>query len=180
MNNQKNIKLIGKNIYLRPVRVSDATKEYVSWLNSPEINQYLEIRSARHTLKNVREYVEKASQDKDLVFLAIVRKDSDKHIGNIKLGPINRYHKRAEIGIMIGDKNSWGHGYAGEAINLLTDFAFNKLKLHKVIAGAYENNIGSIKTFAKNGFVIEGVRKKHFFCNGKWVDDVLMAKFSES
>lgn len=180
MNNSKKIKLAGKNIYLRPVRVSDVTKEYVGWLNDPEVNRYLEIRFARHTLKNVKEFVKKASQNKNLVFLAIIRKDTNKHIGNIKLDMIKPHHKLAEIGIMIGDKNSWGRGYAGEAVDLLTDFAFNKLKLHKIIAGAYGENIGSVKAFMKYGFVVEGVRKQHFLCNGEWVDDVLMAKFNKS
>lgn len=178
MDNIKKIKLIGQNIYLRPVRVSDVTKEYVGWLNSPEINQYLEIRFMRHTLKNVKEYVEKSLKDRSLVFLAIVRKDSDKHIGNIKLGPINKYHKHAEIGIMIGDKNSWGKGFAGEAIDLLTNFAFKKLKLHKIIAGAYGGNIGSIKTFTKNGFITEGVLKEYWLCDGRWEDEFIMSKLN--
>lgn len=180
MSNTKKIKLVGKNIHLRPVRVSDATKEYVEWLNSPEINQYLEIRFTRHTLKNVKEYIKKVSKDRSFIFLAIIRKDSGKHIGNIKLGPINEYHKRAEIGIMIGDKNSWGRGFAGEAIHLLTNFAFNRLKLRKVIAGAYENNIGSIKTFIKNGFIAEAIMRDHWFSGGKWVSEVFMSKLNDS
>ncbi|MDO8442846.1 MAG: GNAT family protein [bacterium] len=180
MNNSKNIKLVGKNIYLRPVQVSDATKEYVSWLNDPEINQYLESRFARHTLKGLKKHIKKVSRDKKFVFLAIVRKDSDKHIGNIKLSILDKNHKLAEIGIMIGDKGSWGHGFAGEVIDLLTDFAFKKLKLHKIIAGAYEGNIGSIKTFVKRGYIIEGAQKKHYFCNGRWMDKILMAKFNKA
>lgn len=172
--------LKGKNIYLRPIEISDATKDYVHWLNDPKVNQYLESRFLRSTLKNLKEYVKNIKKDPNYIFLAIVRKDSGKHIGNIKLGPINRHHKFAEIGIMIGDKNSWGCGFASEAINILSDFSFNKLKLHKIIAGAYENNTGSIKAFTKNGFVIEGVREKLFLFGGKYIDGVIMVKFNKS
>lgn len=176
----KEIRLEGNNIYLRSVKISDATKEYVNWLNDPEVNQYLESRFSKHTMKNLKEYIKKILKDPSYIFLAIIQKDSNKHIGNIKLGPINKHHKFAEIGIMIGDKNSWGHGYAMEAIKLLSDFSFNKLKLHKITAGAYENNVGSIKAFTKNGFVIEGIRKELFLFKGKYIDSVMMVKSNKS
>ena len=170
------MKINGERIYLRPVKVADARMEYVRWLNDPEVNQFLEIRFVRHTLPALKKYIAKVLKNPDTIFLAIILKDGYKHIGNIKLGPIDKNHKLAEIGIMIGDKNSWGNGYATDAIKLLTDYAFNELKLHKIIAGAYENNIGSVKAFLKLGFCEEGRRKKHFLYNGKWIDDVLLAK----
>jgi RimJ/RimL family protein N-acetyltransferase len=172
------LKIEGERLYLRPVKISDARPEYVRWLNNREINQFLEIRFIKHTLQSLTKYIAKVSRDKNIIFLAIILKDGDKHIGNIKLGPIDRNHKLAEIGIMIGDKESWGKGYATETIKLLTEYAFDKLKLHKITAGAYENNIGSIKAFLKRGFYEEGRRKKHFLHNGKWVDDVLLARIN--
>lgn len=175
----KKIKLEGTNIYLRPVEISDATKEYAGWLNDSGVNQYLESRFSRQTAKSVKEYIKKVLKNRDNLFMAIIRKDSGKHIGNIKLGPINRYHKFAEIGIMIGDKNSWGRGYASEAIKLISDFSFKKLKLHKITAGAYENNIGSVRAFIKSGFEIEGVKKKLFLFNGRYVNCITMAKFNK-
>ena len=151
---KNNLRLERERIYLRPVNVSDATDEYVSWLNDEEVNQFLEIRFIQHTLDMLRVYIEKVSKDHGILFLAIIRKDTDKHIGNIKLGPVDWYHRVGDIGIMIGDKASWGQGYAGEAIRLLSDYAFRELVLHKLEAGAYENNVGSIRTFSKAGFYL--------------------------
>ena len=34
------------NIFLRPIEITDANGPYLSWLNDPEINQYLESRFA--------------------------------------------------------------------------------------------------------------------------------------
>jgi len=168
----------GPRIYLRPVKISDASREYVQWLNDPEVNQYLERRFVRHTLPSLKKYINTISRDPNLIFLAIVLKEGDKHIGNIKLGPIDRNHKVGDIGIMIGDKLCWGKGYATEAVKLLCEYAFGELRLHKVTAGAYENNIGSIKAFLKLGFFEEGRRKRHLFYKGKWVDNVLLAKIN--
>jgi len=31
-----------------------------------------------------------------------------------------------------------------------------------------------VKAFQKNGFEIESIRKKHYFCNGSYMDAVLL------
>lgn len=173
----KKITQEGHNIYLRPMRISDANKEYAQWLNDPEVNKYLESRFTKSTTRSVREYIKQVIQNHNIKFFAIVIKKTHKHIGNIKL-VIDWHHQFGDIGIMIGDKNSWGHGYGSEALQLLTRFAFKELQLHKLIAGAYENNIGSIKIFKKNGFFVEGIQKKQYVSDGKYVDSVLMAQFA--
>lgn len=177
--NKYDIRLEGLKIYLRPVKITDATEEYLHWLNSEEVNQFLESRFLDFTIKSIEEYIKKMTDDENTIFLAIIRKDINKHIGNIKLGPIHWNHRLGDIGIMIGDKNSWGKGYASEAIELLTNFAFNTLKLHKVTAGAYKNNMGSRKAFQNAGFHEEGIRQKHYFHKGKYIDLVLVAKINE-
>ena len=49
-------------------------------------------------------------------FLPFAIKTTDKHIGNIKLGPINWIHRYGDISLLIGDKDYWGKGIATEAI----------------------------------------------------------------
>src|SRR3989338_5525401 len=149
MRSDQTLRLEGEKIYLRPITIEDVTDTYVGWLNDPEVNQFLETRFIAHTKDTAREYIRKIVNDSTHVFFAMVRKDSCTHIGNIKLGPIDPHHKVGSIGIMIGDKASWGKGFATEAIQLLTAYAFDALRLHKVTAGAYENNAGSAKAFLK-------------------------------
>ena len=118
----------------------------------------------------MRAYIEEKSRSRDNVFLAVVHRENDKHIGNIKLGPIDWIHRRGDVGIIIGDKNCWGKGFASEAIGLMADYAFNTLNLHKLTAGYYSPNRACGKAFEKNGFVPEGVRKQHAFYEGTYVD----------
>lgn len=176
---EKISRLDGEKIYLRPLTTEDACQEYVNWLNDPEVNQFLEIRFVKHTLEKLKDYIEKINKNPDILFLGIIREDTDAHIGNIKLGPIDWNHRVGDIGIMIGDKSSWGRGYAREAIKLLSDYAFNMLKLHKLEAGAYENNIGSIKAFLKVGFSEEGRKRKRFRCKDTYVDQVSLGRINE-
>jgi ribosomal-protein-alanine N-acetyltransferase len=172
------MKLVGKKIYLRPITIGDASIEYVNWLNDKEVNQYLESRFVLATIENVRKFIESVLVSNNNYFFAIIDVETDKHIGNIKLGPINTFHKRGDIGILIGDKNYWGKGIGTEAIFLISEFAFNNLNLDKVMAGCYANNIGSYKSFFKCGFVEEGLFKNHCIsATGEVVDVYMLAKF---
>lgn len=165
----------GTRIYLREVRLSDVNDGYYNWLNDPEVNKYLETRFSPQTMDSIKAYVEKMSQKADEIFLAICDKATDKHIGNIKLGPINPHHKYADISLVIGDKDFWGKGLATEAIKLISDHAFTKLGLHKVSAGCYSDNIGSAKAFKKVGFAEEGRLKKHYLdANNNYVDRICL------
>jgi RimJ/RimL family protein N-acetyltransferase len=164
----------GERIYLREIKLSDANKNYRNWMNDPEINQYLESRFEGWSVGKLKRYISDIKKNPDNVFLAIVSRDRNKHIGNIKIGPINQSHRYADVGVIIGEKSFWGKGIAAEAIKLVVDYAFNSLDLHKLTAGAYRCNSRSIKAFQKAGFSIEGVRKKHCLCNGNYVDSVLL------
>lgn len=172
-------KIMGKIIYLRKIAESDVTQKYVDWLNSPEINKYLESRFKIQTKEDILSFVkDKLSKDNEPMF-AICDTNSNEHIGNIKLGPINPYHKYASIGILIGDKNYWGKGCATEAIKLITKYGFETLKLNKLDAGAYSENCGSINAFKKAGYSQEGLLKKQVVSGEKKLDVVLLGITAE-
>jgi RimJ/RimL family protein N-acetyltransferase len=166
--------LTGHRIYLREVRLSDVNENYYRWMNDPEVTQYLESRFYPNSMEGLCEYVTAKLADRDNVFLAIMLKETDRHIGNIKLGPINWIHSLADIGLLIGEKDCWGQGYATEAIQVMVDYAFHQLNLRKLTAGCYHTNQGSAKAFQKAGFTLEGVRRQHYYSGGTYVDLVLL------
>lgn len=168
--------LNGERIYLREVRPSDANEAYYNWMNNPEINRYLESRFYPHSIENLTDFIIKTHNDPNTVFLAIIHKEKNQHIGNIKLGPINWIHRHAHIGILIGERNFWGQGLATETIKLMVQYAFGTLNLHKLLAGCDSNNPGSARAFEKAGFFIEGVRKAHFYNAGHYIDELLLAQ----
>lgn len=164
----------GKLIYLREVRTSDVNERYQAWLADPEVNQYLETRFQAQSLESIRAFVQAHQSKADEPFWAICLAETDEHIGNIKLGPINWIHRYADISLFIGERKCWGKGCASEAIGLVCDFAFSALNLNRVKAGAYAPNTGSIRAFERNGFEREGLQREQFFSNGRYVDGVLL------
>jgi ribosomal-protein-alanine N-acetyltransferase len=169
----------GERIYVREVLLADVNEDYCRWMNDPEVTRYTESRFFPSDMDSLTENVRQKLQDHNSVFLAIVRRDTEQHIGNIKLGPIDWAHRLADVGILIGDKNCWGKAYATEAIGLVVKFAFQELNLHKLTAGFYAANKGSEKAFIKNGFVVEGIRARHRLCEGIYMDTVILGLLNE-
>lgn len=166
--------LVGERLYLRPLLKSDITERYLSWLNDAEVMKYIETGKFPVTKKDLEEFYKKIKSSKIDIMFAIIDKEHELHIGNIKLGGINWVHRFADLGIMIGDKAYWGKGYGEEACRLLLGYAFNRLNLNKVTLGFYATNVAALKTYKKVGFKIEGKIKKLLSIDGKYVDHILM------
>lgn len=171
---KRSLLLENNRIQLRHLQLSDVTEKYCEWMNDPEVNQYMDSRFYPPTFEHLRDYVARTLEDPNTVFVAIILKENNEHIGNIKLGPINHHHRFGDVGVVIGEKDCWGKGYAAEAISLLTSHAFKVLKLHKLTAGCLASNHGSFKAFQNAGFLVEGIRKSHEYCNGHYVDAVML------
>jgi len=155
---------------LRELEPEDVNDRYLCWMNDPDITKYLETRFYPQTKEGLNRYVREKLTDKNLTFLGIILKNGCRHIGNIKIGPVNWNHSFGSIGIMIGEKDCFRKGYATEAIGLVVDLTFRRLHLHKLTAGCYEKNVGALKAFKKNNFIIEGVRKQHAMYHGEFID----------
>lgn len=148
----KNLKIKGEIIYLKPLNERNATQEYCNWLCDKEVNKYIITKGA--TVSQLKEYIKEQNQKSDCLFLGIFAKDSQEHIGNIKLELINFKTKKATIGILVGNKNYWGRGIATEAIKLMVDYGFNNLALGEINLEVCTENKAAIRVYEKVGFKI--------------------------
>lgn len=167
--------LQGAHIQLKTLSYRDVTQKYVDWMNDLDVIRYTESRFQRHTMESTIDYVKTVSGSSDIYFYGIY--EGKEHIGNIKLQE-KPQHNLGDMGIIIGDKSKWGCGYATEAIRLLTDHGF-KMGLHKISAGIYADNFGSIKAFQKAGYKEDGRHELTYMSNGRYVDEVIMSKWKE-
>jgi [ribosomal protein S5]-alanine N-acetyltransferase len=163
---------------LERLTVLDATETYVDWLNDEEVTKFTETGERKHTVDSIRSFIIDVNNS-DSLFLAIRLKDTNQHIGNIKLGPFTHRHKRAEVGLIIGEKAHWGKGYGSEAIKAVADYAFRSLGMIKITASISGRNIGSVKAFEKAGFIHEAVKDQHLYLDGRWDTEVLLACFAK-
>jgi RimJ/RimL family protein N-acetyltransferase len=171
--------LVGDGIVLRELEPGDVSERYAAWMNDVEVTRYLETEAGDHSVASLRAYVEQVEADPTSHLFAIRERAGDRHIGNIKIGPVEAIHGRADIGLVIGERDTWGRGHATEAIALVSAWAFAELGVHKLTAGAYEPNVGSILAFERAGFHVEARRRGHAVVDGHRIDAVLLARFHD-
>lgn len=158
-------------LVLRPLTAADADGPYAAWMEDAEILRWLDVRFGPRDRAALTEFIETANAAPNVLLLAIVTRDDDRHIGNIKLTVTER-HRRADIGIIIGEKSHWGRGFAREAIEAIVEQA-RALGVERLFAGCVGPNLGSVGAFLKAGFEREGVQRAHWF-DGETRHDVIM------
>jgi ribosomal-protein-alanine N-acetyltransferase len=170
-----------EHIFLSTLQPGDATPIYLSWLLDPTINAYLETRfSPPKLVSDLATFIGDVNCSMHTLMLGIFLQENGRHIGNIKLGPIDWNHKVGDVGFLVGDKEQWGKGYASKAITLLANYAFTQLGLAKLTAGCYAENEGSYRALLKAGFVEEGRRISQWVVAGYRQDGILMGRLSPS
>lgn len=173
LSEKANIRLpLGGGGHLRIIEEQDVTEAYVDWLNDYEIVKFTEQRFYDHTYSGVCDFVRAKAESKvDLLFGIFVW---DRHIGNVKLGPIKWEHKSAEISYFVGEKSYWGKGLGTQAVGAAVQYGFKTIGLEKINAGYYAPNVGSACVLKKIGFTVEGVRHSDVFFEGERVDNILV------
>ena len=133
--------LKGRTIILRSVKQSDL-KLFRDWRNSAVIREF----NTQFTLLNMVQqnfwFDSLSDKKKDKSMFAITEKNK-KVIGHSK-------------------------GFGTESLDLLLEYGFKELKLHRIVADILEFNHKSIVFFEKFGFKLDAVFRDYLFRNGKW------------
>jgi ribosomal-protein-alanine N-acetyltransferase len=126
-------------------------------------------RTLKETEGMVAALVEAQSSDKGFHWLV---SHTEQIVGLVSLIDVRWVHRcwtlnRAELAYWIGIPYQ-GHGYATEAAAAITEFGFDKLKLHKIRVYHAADNPASGRTIEKLGFRFVGEEKEAFQKNGIW------------
>ncbi len=89
----------------------------------------------------------------------IIETIDGKAVGAIDLFDFDPFHFRAGVGILIHDEKDRKLGYATDALQLLSTYATEYLRLHQLYANISENNLASIHLFKNAGFQLIGTKK---------------------
>ena len=128
--------------------------------NNINISKYLAVVPFPYTKKKALSWFnhslekQKKNPKTDYTFV-IEDKSLKKVIGAIGLHDLNYIIKKAELGYWLGEDYQ-GKGVMSEAVNAVLGFAFSKLKLNRIEAHVFTENIPSAKLLYKFGFQKEG------------------------
>jgi diamine N-acetyltransferase len=164
--------MIGKNIFLRALELSDVQHLYAFendtsiWNISDTTIPYSTFALEQYVMAAINSDIYASKQ----LRLVICQCSDGKPVGLIDLFDFNPKHLRAKVGLLI-HHDYRENGYASEALNLLIDYAFSKLNLHQLACNLPVDNITSIKLFEKHGFILAGTKKEWLHLSDKWVDE---------
>lgn len=163
-----------QGFYLRPLQLADADGPWASWLNDQSVTHYMSNGTWPVTREEQVAYFQASIGSRTSLVLAICLQEEDRHVGNIALNGIDFIHRRAELGILVGDSAVQGRGIGHRAIRLLSGHGFDRLNLHKVWARVEEGNERALRAFKKAGFEAEASLREEILHHGTWRNSVYL------
>lgn len=163
----------GDRVSLHPLEEADL--EFVTeGVNHPRVRALVG-QSFPTSLTRERRYFAEMNDRADAVQLLITAEGGGEsegeheRVGVVELDPIDRETGVADLAIWIHPDRRRG-GFAREALELVVDYAFSELRMHKVTANAYAANEASRTMLVSAGFVEEGVGREDSFFDGEYHD----------
>lgn len=166
-----------ERLRITPFTERHLNKHYVSWLNDPDLMIFSEQRHKSHTLETCREYLRSFEAGPNY-FWAVLNKESGAHIGTMT-AYVDEPNKVADVGILIGDRDSRGKGFAVEACRVVVGFLLREAGLRKVTMGCLEVNKPMIGVMKSLNAKPDGTRRRQVLWRGQEVDVVHGAFFSD-
>lgn len=148
----------------------EAAKLFTGWINDNRVRIFL-AHPNPCTVSAEEEWIEKKNTEPDSMNWAIYAKGI--LVGNIELMDIDRSQRRAELGIVIGEKLWWRRGIATVAETLVFEYAFNNIVaggMNKITARAVLDNSGGLKVLKRVGFREVGILRQDDWAQGRWHD----------
>ncbi|MGZ3775619.1 MAG: GNAT family N-acetyltransferase [Pseudobdellovibrionaceae bacterium] len=168
-----------KRLVLRPLRPSDYLVWFDCWVNRlPSQSKWdsgpkTSRQCSRAYFNKVVARHNKLSKNDDYYWFGVFEKKSGHLIGGIDFDVFVRStHQFANFGYVIYNRY-WGHGYGQEAAAAGLKIGFTQLKLNRLEAAINLDNRKSICLAKAIGMTKEGIKKRYWFENGKWVDHLI-------
>ncbi len=105
---------------------------------------------------------------------AVVLRATGEQVGAVSLLWASELHRSGELGFIFAREHQ-GRGYATEAARALLAFAFDELRLHRVIGRLEPRNIGSARVLEKLGMRREAHLVENEWIKGEWQSELVYA-----
>jgi len=168
------VRIDGALVRLRSPSAADAVR-FARWYNDPDVLHWLHMSEGAHSTEEAELARINVSAEDPATVLWVIETPEGRAIGNLSLQQIDAVHGRAWLGICIGERDCWSHGYGTEAIHLLLRFAFENLGLRRIQLITDADNDRGIRCYEKAGFTREALLREHRLRYGEPLDMIQMA-----
>lgn len=168
-------------LYSNRLRLRAAEREdlprFVTWLNDPDVYAHLAMAYPLSQASEEKwfQHMQEGHPAEQVLVIEIREGEGWKAIGNCSFMDIHWVNRSAEVGIFIGEKTLWNHGYGRDAMRLMLRYGFNDINLNRIFLRVHANNPRGIKAYENAGFQHEGAMRQAVYRNGSYFDMLLMS-----
>jgi [ribosomal protein S5]-alanine N-acetyltransferase len=166
--------LTGSSFTLRELRSTDAAS-LLAMLSAAEVARF--ISPPPTTIDGYERFIAWTQREREAgnsACFGIVPQGMTTAVGIFQIHQTEAGFATAEWGFALGSPY-WGNGFFAEGANLVLDFAFDVLGVHRLEARAAVQNGRGNGALRKIGALQEGILRRSFLRNGEYLDQVLWA-----
>ena len=158
----------GDRIELRTIEEEDI-EFFTRARNHPEVRRHIHVfRTPRSVTREKETFFENTEETNDTASLLVCI--DDERMGSVQLSPIVDTRRWANLAYWIAPDQQ-GNGYATEGCELVVEYGFKELQLHRISGVAMTPNVASRRVLERLGFVHEGTKRERAFAEGEYVDE---------
>ncbi len=162
-------------VVVREVEQGDAEAAF-AWGSDPEYFAYLPFEPVQ-TMDQEHAFVDEViraarTTPRRGYHLAVTVAATAEMVGLVDLRITSVRHRSAELGFGLR-KDARGQGLATEAAELVVDFGFRVLGLHRITAGHHPDNVASGRLLERLGMKREGRLRENLLSHGTWRDSIV-------
>lgn len=166
------MQLKGFRVIVRSMTQTDVPK-LVQWKNDPEIADLVRGAPIYTNLTMETKRFEKGLQNGEALRLIISTIDCEP-IGFMVISDLDKPNKKANIGMLIGEKDFWNQGVGSQAMEIILKYFFDNLDFNRIGLEVFEYNLRARHMYEKVGFTVEGVQRQGLLREDKFYDVILM------
>ncbi|WP_435171439.1 GNAT family N-acetyltransferase [Paenibacillus glycanilyticus] len=157
-------------LLLREITCEDRSDIFACFSNK-QVTMYYGQEALEHMdqAQALIDFFSRSYAEKRGIRWGIERKEAKNLIGTVGFNQWSPKHRRAEVGYELLPE-SWRNGYASEAISAVLQFGFQELKLNRIGAVVFKENVASNHLLTKLGFQQEGILRDYMVQDGKAYD----------
>jgi RimJ/RimL family protein N-acetyltransferase len=162
----------GQYTYLRAIEQSDLVT-LMNWRNKPQLRKYFRETDEINIYNQTKWFESISAKDSKNKMFAIVDCDTDNLIGACGLCYLDWINKSADFSIYIGYKDLYiDSKYAIDAANIMIEYGFSVLNLHRMWAEIYSIDEAKKAFFDKLKFTKDGVLRETYWYDNCWHDSI--------
>lgn len=163
-------------IVLRRARADDADF-LVDLVNHAEVEPFLAAVGSK-TREEILTEIERSETEPEAFGVFVVEVDGLR-AGTIRFSRANRRSRIADLGGLAVHPNFRGRKVGDRTARLVQRHLMDDLGFHRLQLEVYGFNERAMAHAERSGFVREGVRRKAYWRDGRWVDGVLYGVVAE-